>query len=672
MPFKLPCLTAILGCALFLPAVAQDKLDVKFGKIAPDEFRKTFPADTGASAIVLFDIGSTEFESENGWFQLVFKRHRRVRIVNKNGYDAASEMIPLYVSNTGEEKLLNLKGVTYNLEGGKIVEAKLEAKSVFTDKYDKRHSARKFTMPNVKEGSIVEYSYTITSDFLFNLQPWAFQSTAYPILWSEYKVNIPSWIEYIFLERGTLKPHIGDKRESSQKLFSFHLEGGSAGPSQTETYNIFMTQHRWVFKDVPVLEEEEFTTSMDNHLRAIRFQESAVRIPGANPKLIMSSWEKLFEEYMKSEYYGAVLLDNNNFLSDKVQELTKGAATDHDKAERIYNFVRDNYTCVSHSGVSTEGSIKTVFNRKNGTVAEINLLLAAMLTKAGLEAYPMLLSTRDNGTVYPFYPILDMFNYTIVACKKESGYDFLDASYPYLGFGKLDLSCYNGHARIMNREVQPWGFQPDSLKERKLTTVMITSDEKGTIRANWKQVPTYFESCHMREKIKEKGEDAYFKDAAKRFSGDITLENAKVEGLKDMSDPLHIEYEFNAQEDPKADVLYFSPMFAEAYKENPFKSAERLYPVEMPCVTDESFIMSMMLPEGYVVDELPKSARISYGDNEGLFEYLVADQGASIQLRCRVKMSRANFAPEEYESLRQFYDFIVKKQAEQIVLKKKK
>jgi hypothetical protein len=41
-------------------------------------------------------------------------------------------------------------------------------------------------------------------------------------------------------------------------------------------------------------------------------------------------------------------------------------------------------------------------------------------------------------------------------------------------------------------------------------------------------------------------------------------------------------------------------------------------------------------------------------------------------MRSRIKLTKANFKPEDYGTLREFFAFIVKKQSEQIVFKKKK
>ncbi|MBN8785702.1 MAG: DUF3857 domain-containing protein, partial [Terrimonas sp.] len=167
--------------------IAQDKLNIKFGKITPADFDLSKQKyDTGAAAVIIADIGSSEFDGNNdGWFSLDYKRHTRIKIINKNGMDAANVEIPLYFSGQREEKVQNIKAVTYTLEGGKVIETELDKKSIFKDKYDKNYMKVKFTLPGVKEGCIIEYSYNLVSDFLQNLQPWEFQGD-YPVLWSQY------------------------------------------------------------------------------------------------------------------------------------------------------------------------------------------------------------------------------------------------------------------------------------------------------------------------------------------------------------------------------------------------------------------------------------------------------------------------------------------------------
>ncbi len=195
---------AAVLCLTTLRNFAQEKSKIKFGKVTAEDFKqKVYAVDSAANAIVIADIGSTEMVGNTkGGFSLEFKKFKRVHILNKNGYDIANVEIGIYTNGSAEENLKSLKAVTYNLENGKVVETKLETKSgVFKDKINKNLVVKKFTFPNIKEGSIIEYEYKLESDFIFNLQPWDFQGS-YPCLWSEYNVSMPEFYYYVTLIAG--------------------------------------------------------------------------------------------------------------------------------------------------------------------------------------------------------------------------------------------------------------------------------------------------------------------------------------------------------------------------------------------------------------------------------------------------------------------------------------
>lgn len=660
----------LAGCLLTLSVTAQEKNKIKFGKISPEDFEKTrYDLDTGAHAVVIADIGSSEFEAENDHFRLVYKRHRRVKILDKTGYDAATEAVYLYKSGNDEEKLSNLKAATYNLEGGKVVETRLESKSVFTEELDENHQRRKFTLPAVKEGSIIEYSYTVYSPFTFNLQPWNFQGE-YPCLWSEYAVGIPEYFDYIFISQGYYKLE-SQGREDVRKSFPFRFEktgayGSKTGQSEYVNVSANVSMYRWIAKEVPALKDESFTTSIANHLSRIEFQLSATKYPGQAVKPVMGTWVKLKEDLMKYESYGIALGKNNGFMGDEVEAITQGAVTAEEKAKKIYYYVRNNYSCTDHSGLFADKSLKTVFNSRSGNVTEINLLLVAMLRKAGLDAYPVILSTRSHGYTNPLYPMLSKFNYTIAEVKTGDKVHFLDASYP-LGFDKLHVSCYNGHARVLDDETTPVRFDADSLMEQKLTSVIVKGGQ-GFLKGTFQQRPTYFESYGLRGLVKEKGKEEYFKPMDKLFT---KVNNTVIDDLDSLERSVMVKYDFEYQTGEE-DMVYLNPMFGEATKSNPFKSVERKYPVEMPCTMDEIYTLNMEIPEGYELEEMPKSTMVKFNENEGLFQYVIARTENVIQCRSRIKLNKATYPPEDYETLRDFFDMIVKKQGEQIVLRKKK
>jgi hypothetical protein len=668
------CITAACCLLLYFFAPAQDKVPVKFGKVEPADFEIKQAYDTGAAAVVIADVGESYFEGNSkGWFTLVFKHKKRVKIINRNGFDIGDVQISLYSQGTDEERLQDLKAITYNLENGKVVETKLDNSSVFKEKINKNISIKKFTFPALKEGSIIELSYTIASDFLFNLQPWEFQGS-YPRLWSEYNVRMPEFFNYVFLSQGYRPFHI-KKQEPGYQSFTI-IESGSTAGGSSDRFDIRANtnEFKWVIKDVPALKEESFTSTLRNHIQRISFQLSEYRKPLAE-RQVMGNWFTVSENMMKRQDFGGLLDKNNNWLDDELKRICGSEANPVEKAKKIYAYVRDNFTCTDHSAVymEGEGNLKQVFSKKNGNVAEINLLLAAMLRHESINADPIILSTRDHGTTNELYPLMEKFNYVVIISTINNSDYVMDASRPELGFNKLASDCYNGHARIIAKDPTAVYFIADSLKEKKVTSVIMLSDEKNPskILGGFTSSLGYYESLNVRSQLRENGQEAFFKKIKEAYTLDVTLDKPAVDSMTKKEDPIQLAYDFSF-EMPDEDIIYINPMMGEGIKENYFKAAERFYPVEMPFAMDETYIFDFEVPKGYSIDEIPKSAKVAYNDGEGFFEYMTSKDDGHVRLRMRIKLNKATFEAEEYDSLREFFGYIVKKHAEQIVLKKVK
>lgn len=662
----------VLVCLLILQSHSQDKLDIKFGKISASDFaKKSYSIDEEAGAIVLFDKGTSRIESTNdGGFKLEFKQHRRVHVLKTSGYEAANVSVELYRSGNTEETLDKVRAVTYNLENGKIVESKLDTKSgIFKDNIDKNWVVRKFTLPNIKEGSIFEYEYTISSEFIANFQPWRFQGV-YPVLWSEYEAYIPQFFDYVFLSSGYKTYHIR-KTESWQQTYQVNM-ATMAQRSQFLPLPTTLYYHRWVMKDVPMLKLEPYTTSLENHIAKIEFQLSAIRFPNTTPIDRMGNWNKLADALLKDEDLGVPLGRNNNWLDDEMRLIVGDSKGDLEKARKIYAYLRDNYTCTHTRGLFLTTNLRNTLKNKKGNVADINLMLICMLRHQGISADPVIVGTRDNRATHSIYPILTQYNKVICLATIEGVTYYLDASRPRLGFGYLPLNCYNGHSRRIAPVSTAVYLLPDSVKERKVTSViMINNKERNGWDGAFSSLLGYYESLELRDEIKEKGMDEYANTIRKNYSPEFDLKSPQIDSLDLLDKPAQLKYEFSLGHE-KENIIYFTPMLSEAFKENPFKSAKRFYPVEMSNTIDETYILTLEIPEGYVVDELPKSMVLKLNDQEdGLYEYRISSSGGNVSLRSRLRIKRTLFAPEEYDLLREFFNMIVGKQAEQIVLKKK-
>jgi Domain of Unknown Function with PDB structure (DUF3858)/Domain of Unknown Function with PDB structure (DUF3857)/Transglutaminase-like superfamily len=676
-------LVIAFGCLLGqLVGLSQEKAPIQFGRITQQDFDlpNSKVIDSNTDAVIIADIGTTSFEGNKmGWVSYIFKRQTRIKILNKKAFDLATVEIPLYSKDENSEKLKDLIASTFNIENGRVVESKLAKKELYEDKHDKNHFVKKFTLPALKEGSIIEYSYTIHSDFTFNLPEWEFQYITHPCLWSEYEVTIPSILTYVFLTQGYDTYYINKADQGNQV---YHItdppeSGGALGATPQEySVSAYTVKHRWVMKEVPALSltrMDRYISTPRNYIDKIEFQLSQISTNGRTNSEVTSTWKKATEELLNEDNFGKPLREDNSWMKNELDIITIGATDELDKAKKIYYFASRNLTCTGHYDKYIKTTLKDVFKRRSGNAGEINLLLAAMLRQNSISADPVLLSTKDFGYNLINYPLLTKLNFVICRTKINGKIYYLDASDPLLGFGALSFNCYNGPARIISEtDSGSVYFYADSLKEKKMTSVIIINDKNGIQSGSFQSTLGNVESYELRERIKAKGEKEFFKGIQAAYGSELELENARIDSLSKLENPVMIFYDFNFKAGQNEDLIYFNPMLSESVGENPFTALERKYPVEMPYAPDEVYTLIMDIPSGYTVDEIPKSVKVSLNGTEGFFEYQIEKNENNIQLISHIKLNKANFAREDYAVLRDFYAYIVKKQREQIVFKKKK
>jgi transglutaminase-like putative cysteine protease len=641
---------------------------IKFGNITTKDFeQKIYTIDSAAQAVILYDGGAAKYESDgSAWFNVIYTYHKRVRILNKNAFDLATVKIPLYIGDRSEEKLDKIEAATYTLQNGEVVKTKLDRQSIFKDKASKNSTIQKFTFPNLSEGCIIEYTYTIISPRAYDLRAWYFQDK-FPVLQSKYEVTIPTLFNHVFLKNGYYELPETSVTEGNQS-YTIFLNRNSSERTESFVYNAKTIHSEWTLANIPALVPEKFTTTLENYISKIEFQLKSLNYPDEAPKPYMQTWAELAKVLLKSDYFGADLSKNNRWLDDDVEKLI--IKNDNvQTAKNIFKYVKENYTCTNYQGIQLDENLKKSYQEKKGNVADINLVLVAMLKKAKLNVDPVLISTREHGLAFEIYPLIDRFNYVIAKVEINNKTYLLDASNRHMGFNFLPEHCYNGSGRIISENPFTVMLSADSLKESKNTNIFIVNTEDGKkIEGSFTSNLGYFESFNIRDNLSKVNKEDFFKKIKNGFNYDVKMSNTSLDSLNNEEEKIAVKYDFSFSLND--DVVYFNPLFGEAYKTNPFTAAKRSYPVEMPYQTNETIIVNMEIPKGYKVDELPKSARVSFNENEGMFEYLIQADAESIQLRCRIILNKANFEPVDYETLRDFYAQIVKKQSEQIVFKK--
>jgi hypothetical protein len=677
--FLLPaCVAGMLLC-LSQPLHAQTS-PMKFGKVELAELQmKSYAPDTSAEAVILGDYGQSYFKYGHDGFQLVHERHVRIKVLKKSGYDWATVKIPFYRAATGgsEEKITSLSGYSHNVVGGKPEKEKLTREAIFEEKKNTNWYTKNFTMPNVKEGTVLEYEYTIISDFLFNLREWDFQSTI-PVAWSEYRVTIPEYFRYRLLSSGYEPFHVS---ETSQKTIDFQIkvEGqnvstGSVSsgriPTRFETVNAQATTYRWVTKDVPALRAEPFITTMQDYVTKIEFELSSTKFPGGLEKPVTSNWDAVNEMLLQEENFGGQL-NRTGFAKDIVGVVKAKGGDPAAQIALIYDFVRKSVKWDGRQTLFAESSLKKAFENHTGNAADVNLLLVGLLRDAGFNANPLILSTRDHGRLLESYTMISKFNYVIAHVNLDGKDLLLDATDPLLVPSVLPTRCLNGAGRLISKKEGRWVSLQTSERLSQVTSLRLKLDPEGQFKGTVDLSEGGYAALPSRKVILGEGQEKYAENLRKTKTN-WQIEKLDIKNAEKLGEALGVTCQVAIAEGAQmaGNLIYLKPLLTEGELENPFKNDVRKFPVDFGTPTDRTFVGSYTVPDGYVVEEMPKNVIVDLPEKGGRFTFMTVQNGNVINVTSKISFRKSLYLPEEYAHLKEFYHQIVSKHAEQIVLKK--
>jgi hypothetical protein len=265
--------------------------------------------------------------------------------------------------------------------------------------------------------------------------------------------------------------------------------------------------------------------------------------------------------------------------------------------------------------------------------------------------------------------MLRKYNYVICNVNIENENILLDASQKFLGFGKLLSECYNGEARLINAKNQSFPLKTEMLLEKEVTTAKVVNVE-GSWQAKIERICGAENSLHIRNKINDIGKEKYIRGIQAEYGDDIILTSFNIDSLDDTDYPISENFVLKFK-NYKEDILYINPVFISKWNENPFKSADRNYPIEMPYLVNDSYQLTMEIPKGYKIDEVPKQILLKLNNKgDAVFEYKVLVAEDVIHLYTSLKFNKTHFDPSLYEDFRDFFKLVVSKYNEQIVFKK--
>lgn len=316
----------------FYTGYSQEKIQkkqFKYGVVNPEEFKlRASGKDSASSALVLFDVGECYFELDrNGRFVYVFERHIRYKINNKTAYDLANYQLELYRGSAqAKETLHYMEAATYNLANNKVLQTKIPKSGRFTEEYNEKYTLKKFSLPEVKENSIIEYKYKIVSDFIFTLREWKFQSEI-PSLYSEYNIKVPEYMQY----KISLSGYFPVQNTLNTDINANYLEGLPASANHTQ----------YIALNIPAISREPYITTLEDYIPKLSFELKLTRFPDQILKDYNSTWPKVVKDLVGEDNFGGFIKKISN-LRKLLSDIVGDEQDSLKKTEKIFSYVKQN------------------------------------------------------------------------------------------------------------------------------------------------------------------------------------------------------------------------------------------------------------------------------------------------------------------------------------------
>ncbi|AZA80067.1 DUF3857 domain-containing protein [Chryseobacterium sp. G0186] len=573
----------------------------------------------------------------------------RIKIYNKDkAEDWLNVEVPLRQSGSNLETLQKFKAFTYNLEDGKTVPVKVEKSSKYKSKESKYVTINKFAFPNVKDGSVLEYQYEVLSPFAFlYLVPEVFIELDTPSLYTEYVLDSPVNIAYNINYTGELMPK---HREVADRT----LYG-----TQYKTYRFGFENVKGFKAEKHVRNDSNFRTKISAELNSTHFRELV---------LYSSSWDQINKRLTENEDFGGEL-KKTRFAKDNMPAGVLEMKTDFEKANALLSYVQKTFTWNKDRGIYTEDGIKKLLETKVGNAAEINLFLIMLFREAGIKSDPLIISTVDHGLINMVSPNLTKTNFVLASVEINGQFHIYDATSKQSSMDEIPLRNWNQYGILLAKNNVSQIQMTNTKSSNTYLTVDAKINDDGSISGSYSDKDTGAYAMYVKDSYDENAEK-YKKQYKDNFSIDFTgidskvLENGEFESTMKFSSSNLI--------DRIGKKMIINPMLFLSKTSNEFDQADtRKYPIDFGAPTIKVKKVVLEIPDGYVIEEMPKNKKIVTEDKEIEYSYVFEQKGNKLEVTSTTKISSADYPKEYYPAFKQIWGVASKHENQVISLVKK-
>ncbi|MEN0047031.1 MAG: DUF3857 domain-containing protein [Bacteroidota bacterium] len=633
--------------------IEAQKAPMKWGKVEEADLQMTsYLPDSQANAVVLCDYATYSFDFGTDENLYRVSRHRRIKILTRAGFDEGDVIIPYYKRGGAG---LTVKAQVIQPDGSKVDISKKEMfdEQVYESRYNKR-----IAFPDLQEGSIIEYEYKYASPYLSRLPTWYFQGDI-PVRHSELRVIMPEVFSYAQMVQGHEQLASSDKNRK---------------PLSTRLGVIDAEYSTYIAKDVPALREEPHITTMYDYMMRIKFQLQSINIPGSYYKTFMTNWDAVATELLEWEIFGGQYLKSRlskDLIVSSASTMSK-AENDKEKLAAAYTYLASNIAWDGTYDYTCDQNINKSFEDKKANSAELSFMLIALLREHGVQAFPVLTSTRSYGKMFPVYPFRDQFNHVLVCVIIDDKLTLVDTPQKHRPLDLLNIQSLNRQGLVISdAQTAQWiDIKPSNQRNVMMANLKFEEEKLvGDIQCNLKG----YEAVRERRKAQSDEKGEFWVSRFEDHAVEASISDVEYENLSEIYKPFKekVACELSDLAQVVDDFIYVTPVFYSEFSETPFKLEKRSFPVDFAHPINEQTIINLEVPEGYRVEDLPEAVSLTMPDGGGKFLFSFSQPKEDmVQVVMKIQVKKLMFLPSEYPALKNFFDIIAEKQQEQIVLKK--
>jgi len=650
----------------------------KFGKVSIEELQEQFnPQDSAANATILYRKEYIKYDySEDQGFVQKREVHERIKIYNEGGFDWATKRIKLSErSKVGSEEVSGLKGISYNLIEGKIEREKLKKDGVFEHKKNDFWKEVMFTMPKIKKGCVIEYKYTIESPYI-QIDDISFQEII-PIKILEVKVRIPEYFNFkkTLNPRASYLPKLKDAKTNRTVKIKTKDRIKRSGYSEIRTIH---NSSDWSFNEniteanvinVPALKKEKFVDNLNNYRAKLILEYVSYKDLNGQIKNYATNWDAVTKSIYENDLFGRQL-DKINYFKEDIDVMLQSTSTNANNIVNVFNYVKSKVKWNEFIGVYAEKGVRKAYKEGIGNVADINLMLIGMLRYAGIDANPVLVSTKNNGV--PLFPTRQGFNYVICGVEVNNEVILFDATKEFTTANILPQNILNWQGRMIRKHgSSTWVNLTPKKNSNNTTMVSVTLNSDLVLEGKVRNQKTDYYAYDYRNEYAGLKNTDLIKNISKD-KGDIEISNLVIKNEKELNKSVMNSYDFSYEDGAEeiGNEIYLSPLLFLSKTENIFNQENRAYPIDFNFPRTKKNMININIPEGYRVKSIPESVKLLMSDDLGEYSFLVKQNGNTIQVSELFKLNFPIVPVAYYSDLKEVYKKLIEKNTERIVLEK--